>query len=412
MSSARDDVRPQPVRRSPQSPRLLLLQAATVLVCGVLPVLTLVSMFAVGHGDGSFADDFHHEIYPQAEIMLDGRDPYPSPDWDPTVAPNFIWPPTVAFSHAPLTLLPLGAADVVMVVLGLVGFAAALWLVGVRDWRVYGAIGLWPQVAGEMRVSHLTPLLCVLAALAWRTRHERFAPGVAVGVAVAMKFFAWPLGLWLLARRSFTATLLAIGIGGASLLLVSPFTPLDEYVRVLLQLGRGFDQDAYTIFGLIVQSGGSEAAGRIATFAVGASLLAATWRYRSFTLAVAAALALSPIVWLDYFAVALVPLAIVRPRLSLVWFLPLATWGVEGAGIGIGDAAGSARVLLVFLLVFGIAFTEERRQRDTLDAAPPWSPRDGASAGPGGAVRPRGSRSSAPDGTFARAARDPRRAAR
>ena len=125
MSSARDDVRPQPVRRSPQSLRLLLLQAATVLVCGVLPALTLVSMFAVGHGDGSFADDFHHEIYPQAEVMLDGRDPYPSPDWDPTVAPNFIWPPTVAFSHAPLTLLPLGAADVVMVVLGLVGFAAA-----------------------------------------------------------------------------------------------------------------------------------------------------------------------------------------------------------------------------------------------------------------------------------------------
>ena len=365
---------PEPGVEAPETPWRLLVQAATVLVCGVLPVLTLVSMFAVGHGDGSFADDFHHEIYPQAEVMLDGRDPYPSPDWDPSAAPNFIWPPTVAFSHAPLTLLPLGAADVVMVVLGLVGFAAALWLVGVRDWRVYGVIGLWPQVAGEMRVSHLTPLLCVLAALAWRTRHERFAPGVAVGVAVAMKFFAWPLGLWLLARRSFTAALLAIGIGGASLLLVSPFTPLDEYIRVLLQLGRGFDQDAYTIFGLIVQSGGSETAGRIATFAVGAALLAATWRYRSFTLAVAAALALSPIVWLDYFAVALVPLAIVRPRLSLVWFLPLATWGVEGAGIGIGDAAGSARVLLVFLLVFGIAFTEERRQRDTLDAAPPWSP--------------------------------------
>jgi hypothetical protein len=75
-------------------------------------------------------------------------------------------------------------------------------------------------------------------------------------------------------------------------------------------------------------------------------------------------------VWLDYFAVALVPLAIVRPRLSLVWFLPLATWGVEGAGIGIGDAAGSARVLLVFLVVFGLAFADERRQQDTLDGAP------------------------------------------
>ena len=305
-----------------------------------------------------------------------------------------------------------------MIVLGLVGFAAALWLVGVRDWRVYGVIGLWPQVAGEMRVSHLTPLLCVLAALAWRTRHERLAPGVAVGVAVAMKFFAWPLGLWLAARRSYAAALLAVAIGGASLLLVLPFTPLDDYIRVLLQLGRGFDQDAYTIFGLVVQSGGSETAGRIATFAVGAALLAGTWRYRSFTLALAAALVLSPIVWLDYFAVALVPLAIVRPRLSLVWFLPLATWGVEGAGIGIGDAAGSRegaarlpRRLRPRVRRRAAAAGRARRRasvslrRRSRDAprrghARPVTSRPGLPA----RVRPRGSRSSAP-GRNARASR-------
>ena len=87
--------------------------------------------------------------------MLDGRNPYPSPDWDPTAAPNFIWPPTVAFSHAPLTLLPLGAADVVMVVLGLVVFALALWLVGVRDWRVYGVVGA--LAAGRRRDARLAP---------------------------------------------------------------------------------------------------------------------------------------------------------------------------------------------------------------------------------------------------------------
>ena len=89
--------------------------------------------------------------------MLDGRDPYPPPDFDPTAAPNFIWPPAVAYLLAPLTLLPLGAADVVMRSSGSSCFAAALWLVGLRDWRVYGVLALWPQVAGEMRVSHLTP---------------------------------------------------------------------------------------------------------------------------------------------------------------------------------------------------------------------------------------------------------------
>ena len=361
MASARDDVGvPARGGRVARSPRDLVVQAATVLVCGVLPALTLVLMFVVGRDGGTFADDFHHEIYPQAEVMLDGRNPYPSPDWDPTAAPNFIWPPTVAFAHAPLTVLSPGAADVVMVVLGLVLFAVALWLVDVRDWRVYGVVCLWPQVAGEMRVSHLTPLVCALAALAWRTRHDRLAPGVAVGVAVAMKFFAWPLGLWLAARRSYAAALLAVGIGAATLLLILPFTALDEYVRVLLRLGRGFDQDAYTIFGLVVQAGGPELVGRIATLAAGAALLAATLRFRSFSLALAAALVLSPIVWLDYFAVAAVALAVGRPRLSAIWFLPLATWGLQGAGLGTGDTTASVRVLIVFAVVFAVAFRAER----------------------------------------------------
>jgi hypothetical protein len=338
----------------------LLRTVATITVCGVLPVLTLVTMLLVGHGDGSFADDFHHEIYPQAEVMLEGRNPYPPPDFDPTVAPNFIWPPLVAFLHAPLTVLPIGAADFVMVVVGLVLFALALWLVDVRDWRIYGVVALWPQVAGEMRVSHLTPALCVLAALAWRTRDARLRPGLAVGAAVALKFFVWPLGLWLAARRSFAAALLAVGIAVTSLLLVLPFTSLDDYVRTLLQLGRGFDQDAYTLFGLVVQAGGSEVLGRGVTLALGGLLLAATWRYRSFTLSLAAALTLSPIVWLDYFAVAAIPLAIVRPRLSAVWFLPLATWGMSGAGYETGDVAEIARLLVVFAVVFGIAFRGER----------------------------------------------------
>ena len=170
-----------------------------------------------------------------------------------------------------------------------------------------------------------------------------------------------------------------MAIGAASLLLVLPFTPLDEYVRVLLRLGRGFDQDAYTIFGLVVQAGGPEHAGRIATLAAGAALLAATWRYRSFSLALAAALVLSPIVWLDYFAVASVALAVGRPRLSAIWFLPLATWGLQGAGIGTGDTAASVRVLIVFAVVFAVAFRAERAAagRATAPIAPRWLAHEG-----------------------------------
>jgi hypothetical protein len=334
-------------------------RVGSIVLFAVLPALTLATMLAVGLSDTSLSADFHHEIYPQAKQILEGHNPYPPPDFDPTVGANYIWPPLVAYLVAPLTVLPLGVADVVMLVLGLACIAASLWLVGLRDWRVYGLVAMWPQVAGEMRVSHLTAPLCLLLALAWRSRDRRLQPGVLLGFATAMKFFVWPLGIWLASRRRYGATLLAAGIAGVSLLLLLPYISIRDYAQSLLQLGRGFDQDSYTLFGLLVQSGASETVGRLAMWACGLLLLGATWRYRSFTLAIAAALTISPIVWLDYFALAAVPLAIARPRLTWVWFLPLATWGLSGAGLGIGNPWDIGRLLLVFFVVFTVAFRDE-----------------------------------------------------
>jgi hypothetical protein len=46
----------------------------------------------------------------------------------------------------------------------------------------------------------------------------------------------------------------------------------------------------------------------------------------SFTLAVATALLLTPLVWLHYFALVLVPLAVLGPSFSVVWVLPVILW--------------------------------------------------------------------------------------
>ena len=334
-------------------------RVGTLVVLGALPIAVLATMLLVGFSDDSLSADFHHEIYPQAKVMLHGANPYPSPDFDPTAGPNFIWPPVVAYLVAPLTLLPAGVADVVMLVLGLVCLAASLWLVGVRDWRVYGVFGLWPEAVGEMRVSHLTPIVALLVAAAWRYRDTRGLPGLLVGLGVAVKFFVWPVALWLAAVRRTREALLAVLVAGASLLLVLPFMGLDDYAHRLSKLGRAFDQDSYTIFGLLVQAGASDGVARGATFAVGAVIIAGMWRYRSFALAIAAALVLSPIVWLDYFALAALPLALARPRLSAIWFLPIATWGLSGAGLGIGNVSDIARLLVVFGLVFWVAFSHD-----------------------------------------------------
>ena len=95
------------------------------------------------------------------------------------------------------------------------------------------------------------------------------------------------------------------------------------------------------------------------------------WRLQSFVLFVAAALMLSPIVWLDYYAVLAVPLAIVRPRLSPIWLLPLLTWGMTSAGYGIGNVGTSLRTLLVFaVLTVVVARAEQATGGD-----PPTEPR-------------------------------------
>jgi hypothetical protein len=198
-----------------------------------------------------------------------------------------------------------------------------------------------------------------MAALAWHGRGSRFQGGVAVGLAIALKFFAWPIALWLAATRRWLGVAIAVSLGVASFVSVAPFTGLDEYTQALVRLGRHFDQDSYTTFGLLAQIGVPDGAARAATFVFGGALAIGTWRHRSFTLAIATALVLSPIVWLDYFALMAIPLAISRPRLSFAWILPIATWGAPGTGIGIGDPVDITRVLVVFAIVAAISLRAE-----------------------------------------------------
>src|SRR5207249_12246693 len=52
---------------------------------------------------------------------------------------------------------------------------------------------------------------------------------------------------------------------------------------------------------------------------------------RSFTFSVAAALALTPILWELYLLLLLVPLAAARPQFSAIWVLPVVLWVVPSS---------------------------------------------------------------------------------
>ena len=338
--------------------RVALRRTLPVLLFAAAPTIVVVTMFVVAVVSGPLALDFRQELYPQANALLDGRNPYP----------ESIWPPIAMLVVLPLAVLPASIANIAVGVAGLACMALALWLVGVRDWRVYGVVALWPQVVGDIRIAHLTPLLCLLAAVVWRYRDRPLLAGTGLGVAGGVKFLLWPLGVWLLATGRARAAVVAAGVAVGSVLLVAPFAPLGEYGRTLRRVSSTFDQDSYSLYGFLLQQGAGDLTARALALALGAVLLFLTWRLQSFALAIAAALALSPIVWFDFYALAAIPLAIARPRLSVVWFLPLLTWGLPSSGIATDPVWGVARVLLVFAVLLSVAARDERRLTVSSDA--------------------------------------------
>ena len=126
------------------------------------------------------------------------------------------------------------------------------------------SFALWPSVIGEIRVSHLTPVLCLLAALAWRYRdatvraRRRDRPRRARSSSSSGRSACG----W---RRS------AVERGGRDSPWPSPPHRSCSSCRSrgststsasLLELGRTFDQESYNPYGFLVQSGAPSEVGR------------------------------------------------------------------------------------------------------------------------------------------------------
>jgi hypothetical protein len=71
----------------------------------------------------------------------------------------------------------------------------------------------------------------------------------------------------------------------------------------------------------------------------------------TLTLVLVAALAASPIVWVHYLLFLVVPLALTRPRLSPLWFLPLAYYPLGESAWPGGDAGKLGLALVVTLML-------------------------------------------------------------
>jgi hypothetical protein len=335
-----------------------------LLFLGVIPVVALVLALMAYAGDDRLALDFHHELYRQANAVVDGNDAYESPSADLSDRSNRLWPMAAVLPVVPFTALPQGVADWLATALVIAALVGALWVLEIRDWRIYGVVLLWPATIEAIQTANASLPLTLLVALMWRYREHALPAGLALGYGIAVKLFLWPLAVWLALVGRMRAAAVAAVAATASLLLLLPFIGIADYVRLLRRLGDTFEHETYTIFALLTDLGVPDTAARAVTIVVGLGVLALAWRRRSLGLAIAAALVLSPIVWRHFFVLLLVPLALSRPRFDAVWLIPIGLW--VGDGTFNGAPWQTACVLALVALTF--ALCELRPQRETTEA--------------------------------------------
>lgn len=304
-----------------------------------LPVVFALLLSFAGYGASwPIGFDFRGTLWEPANALLDGRSFHPEPARDAIVVGNpSVYPPLFIILSIPLALLPVGLAAWIWFGVLAVAVVVAMWIVGVRDWRCHVLAVTCPLVVQGLYFGNLTVLLLVPLALAWRYRDEARVVGIALGAAVAAKLFLAPLVAWLLLTRRFRAAAWMVGASAALVLgswALVGFEGLREYLDLLRTL-----QDTYAVRSLSLSTAmgalGLSVDAAVAVAAVaGLACLAAAAVLRTyddgdrvvFALAVGACVVGSSIVWLNYAALLLVPIAIVWARLAPVWFFGYPIW--------------------------------------------------------------------------------------
>lgn len=312
------------------------------LLLGAMPVGLTLWLIVASVSSHWVAQDFSLAYYPAAHRLLAGGDIYAATHAQITAGAAFVYPAMSAVVLAPLALVSSGVADHLYTMLCLALVPGALWLLAVRDWRVYGVTMLWfPIVIGWQGENMSVPLMFMTAAT-WRWRERPFAAGLIVAVAISMKPFMWPLGLWLLATRRFRAAAWSLVCGAALNLIawdVVGFSRVGTYLHLAGEDTRALWRGGYSLLALAHHLGLTRLAGEVllvlaaaflAALVLGQGLVRRRQR-QSFVLTIALILVASPLVWIHYFVLVLVPLALARPRFNWLWAIPVAMWLLPSA---------------------------------------------------------------------------------
>jgi hypothetical protein len=336
-------------------------RAAGVLA-GFIPLALAPVALVVLAKTGQLAFDTRHVALPASDAFVHHRPLYFHPSNWARAPFVYVYPPLWAIVISPLLLLPASVGNWLAAVVCLLAVPTALAVLGVRDARVLALSLLLPPVLVGGEVANASAIVTLLVAVAWRRG------AIPLAAAIAVKLMAWPLLLWFALRRGVRSAVLCAAIAAAAIGI--------SWAAVGFQ-GLGFYRDVLTgdarewrgvTFG--IAASGWPHAGELAVALVAASGWMCWRRWRtgdpvgSFAYGILAALVASPIAWITYFSLALLPLALRRPRLSAAWFLPLLLWIVPGPHsptTGLDKLAGWA--VVGALLVWSGSFAERRPLR-------------------------------------------------
>jgi hypothetical protein len=314
-----------------------LTRAAVAAICVLLALGALVWAYLRVRGavvDDTVGFDFAGTVWDGGIAIREGRSPYPHAiESEVRVGNPALYPPLLMLLVAPFTVLPWWLGVTLWIVALSASFGLALWALGVRDLRCYALAFVSAPVFGDLLTGNATLLLVPLVALAWRWRDRWLHCGVAAGLAISSKFIVWPLLFWLLGTRRYRAA--GAALAATTIALVLPwaligFDGMTAYPDLLRVASEIYGLHSYSVSTMASALGlGTDLSLRLA-FAVGLGIAVLAFAVgrrgldeASVSLAVLASILGSPIVWEYNYALLFVPIAILRPRFSPLWVVPL-----------------------------------------------------------------------------------------
>ena len=313
-----------------------------------------------------------------SEDVRAGDSPYVDPGTISEDSPApYVYPPLLAIALIPATVLPdevrgSSPAGVLVSLLLIACVVGTLALLDVRDWRCYPVALLYPPTLENVEYGAVGPALALLVALGWRYRDRVWPVAASVGAAIALKVFVWPLLVWLAATKrsaaAVGAAVAAVGLALGSWAAIG-FDGIADYPDLLRRLSDVEAENSYSAYAILVTIGLPSGLAHVVVAAAAAAVLVLAWRAargadgdrRALTLALAAGFVLTPILWLHYLVLLVVPIALARPRLSVLWLVPLAMTVFELLDLYKGWPRGDGWALASVAAVMAVVFVAAAR---------------------------------------------------